>query len=101
MKNTKTITTSSFSNLVRELAQAFAEGYTPVTEGVDAPYHQLLGNFVVVVEKAEKAVESPTVAGKAEPVPSAGVDKENAASEPTEAPKAAQKTGRKGGSKNV
>jgi len=93
MKDTQTIITSSFTTLVKELAQKISDGYTPVLEGQDAPYHQLLGNFIVVVEKAEKA---PRTNETPKPVGQDGVVSENVTGEAVEAPKRGRgKTGGK------
>ena len=50
-KDTKQIVNSNFTTVVLELEQAIKEGYSVVTNEVARPYHAILGNFYVTVEK--------------------------------------------------
>ena len=58
MKQSKQIVNSNFTTVVLELEQAIKEGYSVVTNEVARPYHAILGNFYVTVEKV---VEEPEV----------------------------------------
>ncbi len=50
-KDTKQIVNSNFTTVVLELEQAIKEGYSVVTNEVARPYHAILGNFYITVEK--------------------------------------------------
>lgn len=51
MKQTMQITQSNFTVLVLELEEAVKNGYTLVKEGENRPYHAIMGNFIVTLEK--------------------------------------------------
>ena len=51
MKQSKQIVNSNFTTVVLELEQAIKEGYSVVTNEVARPYHAILGNFYITVEK--------------------------------------------------
>lgn len=51
MKQTLQITQSNFTVLVMELEEAVKNGYTLVKEGENRPYHAIMGNFIVTLEK--------------------------------------------------
>ena len=51
MKQSKQIVNSNFTTVVLELEQAIKGGYSVVTNEVARPYHAILGNFYVTVEK--------------------------------------------------
>ena len=60
MKQSKQIVNSNFTTVVLELEQAIKEGYSVVTNEVARPYHAILGNFYVTVEKeVDEEVCSP------------------------------------------
>lgn len=51
MKQTMQITQSNFTVLVLELEEAVKNGYTLVKEGENRPYHAIMGNFILTLEK--------------------------------------------------
>jgi hypothetical protein len=51
MKQTLQITQSNFTVLVMELEDAVKNGYTLIKEGENRPYHAIMGNFIVTLEK--------------------------------------------------
>lgn len=51
MKQTMQITQSNFTVLVLQLEEAVKNGYTLVKEGENRPYHAIMGNFIVTLEK--------------------------------------------------
>jgi hypothetical protein len=69
MKQSKQIVNSNFTTVVLELEQAIKEGYSVVTNEVARPYHAILGNFYVTVEKVvDEVVVEETEAKTPEPV---------------------------------
>lgn len=50
-KDTKQIINSNFTLLVLELEELIKQGYSVVKEGDARPYHLIMGNFQVTVEK--------------------------------------------------
>lgn len=63
-KDTKQIIQSNFTLLVMELEEAIKNGYTVVKEGDARPYHMIMGNFQVTVEKEiEDEVYYPVESG--------------------------------------
>ena len=62
IKDIKQIINSNFTVVVDELQKLIEAGYKVVMEGEGRPYHMVLGNFIVTVEKmVEKQVEEPAV----------------------------------------
>jgi hypothetical protein len=51
MKETKQIINSNFTLLVLELEEAIKSGYSLVSEGESRPYHAIMGNFILTLEK--------------------------------------------------
>lgn len=58
-KETKRIVQSNFTSLVIELEDAIKSGFSVIRKGTDSPYHMIMGNFVVTLEKSvdEKKTE--------------------------------------------
>lgn len=50
-KDTKQIINSNFTLLVLELEELIKQGYSVVKEGDARPYHLIMGNFQVTLEK--------------------------------------------------
>ena len=64
-KETIQITQANFTVLVMELEHAINKGYTLVKEGENRPYHAIMGNFILTLEKeVNEEVCSPVVEGK-------------------------------------
>lgn len=47
------VVNSSFSAVVKEVEQLIKEGYSVVHEGEAAPYHMILGSFIVTLQRNE------------------------------------------------
>lgn len=61
-KETIQITQANFTVLVMELEHAINKGYTLVKEGENRPYHAIMGNFILTLEKeVDEEVCSPVV----------------------------------------
>ena len=61
-KETIQITQANFTVLVMELEHAINKGYTLVKEGENRPYHAIMGNFILTLEKeVDGEVCSPVV----------------------------------------
>jgi hypothetical protein len=61
-KETIQITQANFTVLVMELEHAINKGYTLVKEGENRPYHTIMGNFILTLEKeVDEEVCSPVV----------------------------------------
>lgn len=61
-KETIQITQANFTVLVMELEHAINKGYTLVKEGENRPYHAIMGNFILTLEKeVDNEVCSPVV----------------------------------------
>ena len=64
-KETIQITQANFTVLVMELEHAINKGYTLVKEGENRPYHAIMGNFILTLEKEvdddDEEVCSPVV----------------------------------------
>ena len=61
-KETIQITQANFTVLVMELEHAINKGYTLVKEGENRPYHAIMGNFILTLEKeVDDEVCSPVV----------------------------------------
>lgn len=50
-KQTIQITQANFTVLVMELEEAIKNGYSVVKEGENRPYHAIMGNFILTLEK--------------------------------------------------
>ncbi len=62
IKDIKQIVNSNFTVVVEELQKLIEQGYKVVLEGESRPYHMVLGNFIITVEKmVEKPAEEPVV----------------------------------------
>lgn len=57
-KETIQITQANFTVLVMELEHAINKGYTLVKEGENRPYHAIMGNFILTLEKESKQEDS-------------------------------------------
>ena len=61
-KETIQITQANFTVLMMELEHAINKGYTLVKEGENRPYHAIMGNFILTLEKeVDEEVCSPAV----------------------------------------
>lgn len=56
---------SNFTLLIQQVEQYIKDGYSVVYDGVDAPYHMVMGSFIVTLDNGEKevqdVVETPVV----------------------------------------
>ena len=73
IKEIKQIVSSNFAVVVEELQKLLDEGFKVILEGESRPYHMIMGNFIITVERMvepEKAVEEVVEASKEQVVDS-------------------------------
>lgn len=83
MKETKQIVNTNFTTVILGVQELVRDGYTVVEKGEQAPYHMVMGNFIVTLERDAVVVE-------ASPVTETSVD-----TAPVESVPSAQKYARK------
>ena len=59
----KQVIGTNFAVVVKEIEELVSKGYTVVYDGESAPYHMIMGNFIVTLTAPEQVV------GKAEAKP--------------------------------
>ena len=65
IKEIKQIVSSNFAVVVEELQKMFDEGFKVVLEGEGRPYHMIMGNFIITVERMVEKKEEVADAGGA------------------------------------
>lgn len=61
IKEIKQIISSNFAVVVEELQQLIEEGFKVVLEGEGRPYHMIMGNFIITVERMVEKPEEEVV----------------------------------------
>lgn len=56
----KQVYNSNFAVVVKEIEELVKDGYSVIHDGVESPYHAVLGAFIVNLEKAEDTPNTPT-----------------------------------------